>query len=79
MRDSQIVTKPSEALKLLWKGKMFFRRKSLSEVQVELEKRGYNFTIQAVDMALKGAKFLTRRGRKGDFKYVQKYPFFETK
>lgn len=78
MTDSEAVTKPSEALRLLWKEKVFFGPKSLSEVEKELENRGYNFTRQAVDMALKGAKYLTRKGRQGDFKYVQKYPFFET-
>jgi len=71
----KIATKPSEALKILWQQKVFFEPKSLSEVREELKKRGYNFTDQAVDMALKLAKFLTRRGKKGNYSYVQTYPF----
>ncbi len=77
MTDNEIATKPSEAIRMLWKGKVFLKPKSLAEVMQELEKRGYNFTPQAVDMRLKGSKFLTRKGSRGDYKYVQKYPFFE--
>jgi hypothetical protein len=77
MTDTDIATKPSEALRILWKGKIFFKPKSLSEVIKELEKRGYNFTAQAVDMALKSAKYLKRKGSRGEFTYVQKYPYFE--
>jgi hypothetical protein len=78
MTDTEIATKPSQAIRLLWKGKVFLKPKSLAEVMQELEKRGYNFTLQAVDMRLKGSKYLTRKGSPGDYKYVQKYPFFET-
>jgi hypothetical protein len=77
MKETEIATKPSEAIRMLWKGKIFLKQKSLAEVMQELEKRGYNFSVQAIDMALKGSKYLTRKGSRGDYKYVQKYPFFE--
>jgi hypothetical protein len=78
MKDKEVATKPSEAVRLLWKGKLFLKPKSLPEVMKELEDRGYNFTLQAKDMALKGSKYLTRKGLRGEFTYVQKYPYFET-
>jgi repressor of nif and glnA expression len=77
MKSTEIATKPSEAIRLLWKDKVFLKPLSLAEVMQELEKRGYNFTLQAIDMRLKGSKYLTRKGPKGDYKYVQKYPYFE--
>ncbi len=66
-----------DALKILWKSKVFFRPRNLAEIKSELQKRGYNFTGEALSMALMRAKFLTRNGEKGDYTFVQKYPFVE--
>ena len=66
-------------MKILWREDVFFKPKSLAQVGQELEMRGYNFSPQAVDMALKLAKFLTRKGTKMNFTYVQKYPYVEEK
>lgn len=70
-------TKTTDALKILWKGKAFFRPKALAEVKKELQKRGYNFTDEALSMALMRARFLTRRGERGTYSFVQKYPYTE--
>jgi len=67
------------ALKILWKGKFFLKGKRVAEVRDTLEKKGYNFTDHNLMMALKNAKFLTRKGSKGNFKYVQKHPYIEEK
>lgn len=66
-----------DALKILWKEKIFLKPKDMRTIEAELEKRGYNFTDKNLMMALKSSKFLTRKGEKGDYCYVQKHPFME--
>lgn len=56
---------------------MFLKPKDVRSIEAELEKRGYNFSDKNLMMALKGAKFLTRKGKKGEFVYVQKHPYVE--
>ncbi|MBU0478268.1 hypothetical protein KKC91_06845 [bacterium] len=65
------------ALKTLWKEKIFLKPKNFNDVKAELEKRGYNFTDYNLGMALKNAKFLTKKGKKGNYTYVQKHPYIE--
>ena len=67
------------ALTILWKEKFFMKGKSMAETKKALEEKGYNFTNPNLSMALKNAKFLTKRGSKGHFRYVQKYPYWEKK
>jgi len=66
-----------DALKILWKEKVFLKSRSIRDIESELEERGYNFVDKNLMMALKGAKFLTRKGKKGSFAYIQKHPFIE--
>jgi hypothetical protein len=51
--------------------------KNVATIQAALVKRGYNFGNKNLMMALRSAKFLTRKGIKGSFMYVQKHPFVE--
>lgn len=64
-----------DALRILWKDRVFLKGKLTADITKELEERGYNFTRANLDMALKSAKFLTRRGSRGSYTYVQKHPF----
>ena len=64
----------SNAIESLWKEKVFSQPKRISEVKKELIARGYNFSDPTIAMALKSAVYLTRKGKRGDFSYVQKYP-----
>jgi hypothetical protein len=66
-----------DALKILWREQVFFKYKKLNDIKATLEKRGYNFTDYNLSMALKNAKFLTRKGARGDYTYIQKHPFIE--
>ncbi len=66
-----------DALKVLWKEKVLLKPKNVEEVEKELEKRGYNFTDKNLMMALKNAKFLTRKGSNKNYVYIQKHPFME--
>lgn len=72
-----VATTTTDALKILWKEKVFFRPKLVADVKKELQKRGYNFTDEALSMALMRAKFLTRLGERGSYSFVQKYPHGE--
>ena len=72
-----IATTAPQALRMLWKEKVFLKPKDVSAVEAELAKRGYNFSDKNLMMALKDAKFLTRKGTKGNYSYVQKHPYVE--
>ena len=60
----------SKAIESLWKEKVFSQPKRISEVKKELTARGYNFSDPTIDMALKSAVYLIRKGKRGDFSYV---------
>ena len=75
----KIADNAPEALKILWCEDVFLEGKTLDEAKRELEKRGYNFTDQNLAMALRTSKFLTRKGIRGRFTYVQKHPFIKEK
>ena len=72
-----IATTAPQALRILWKEGVFLNPKDVRAVEAELAKRGYNFSDKNLMMALKDAKFLTRKGTKGNYSYVQKHPFLE--
>lgn len=73
----KIVKTAPDALKILWKDKVFLKSKGVRTIEAELEKRGYNFNDKNLMMALKSSKFLTRKGGRGNYFYVQKYPYME--
>ena len=66
-----------QALRILWQEKVFLKPKDVRTIEAELAKGGYNFTDKNLMMALKDAKFLTRKGDKGNYTYVQKHPHVE--
>jgi hypothetical protein len=64
-----------DALKILWREKVFLKPKDVNTIESEIEKRGYDFADKNLMMVLKSTKFLTRKGQAGSYSYVQKYPF----
>ncbi len=72
----KIAKSAPDALQLLWKNKFFLKGKNQKEVEQELHKRGYNFG-DATRKALERSKFLTPTGKRGEKKFIQKYPFVE--
>lgn len=65
----------TEALKILWKKKFFnSSAQKLSNVSNKLSEMGYNSPQSILGKALERAAYLTRRGKKGAFEYIQKYP-----
>jgi hypothetical protein len=73
----KIATTVADALKLLWQEKVFLKPKDFKSIELELSKRGYNFIDKNLLMALMRSNFLTRKGQKGNYSYVQKHPFME--
>ncbi len=60
------------ALQILWQESVFREAKELRTITAELSKRGYNFSETNLAKALARCKFLTRRGARGSFTYIQK-------
>jgi hypothetical protein len=72
-----VATTAPQAIRILWRENIFRKPKDVRSIEAELAQRGYNFTDKNLMMALKAVKFLTRRGEKGSYTYVQKHPFVE--
>lgn len=68
------ITKAPQALKYIWEKKFFDKhQRRFQEIKDEISKIGCNPSDETLHMALKKAKFLTRKGTKGKFSYIQKY------
>jgi len=65
----------TESLVILWEDGFFLTWKKKASVDQALDERGNHFSDAELGMALKRAKHLTRRGDRGSYEYVQKYPF----
>ena len=65
----------TEVLVILWEDGLFLGWKKLGPIEQALEKRGNHFSDAELGMALKRAKHLTRRGKRRNYEYIQKYPF----
>lgn len=67
--------KPSDVINRELYQKNFFKSsKFFPEVEKSLNALGYNFKKGSVLMALKGAEYLIKSGKKGNYKFSQKYP-----
>ncbi len=62
-----------QLLKDLWGQGVFSTEKNYQAVKNQLSKLGCNPTDAALGMALSRAKFLTQRGTRGDYRYIQKH------
>lgn len=67
--------KPSDVIQEQLYQKNFFKsHKAFPQVEKKLNDAGYNFKKGSILMALKGAKYLIKIGRRGSYKFVQKHP-----
>lgn len=73
--SERIAKTATEALKILWEAGLFRSWKKKAPIVEALAKRGNNFSDAELGMALKRARHLTRRGKRGNYEYIQKYPF----
>lgn len=66
------------ALKSLWQEGFFKVWRAYKEITSILNKRGNNFSNAELGMSLRRAVYLTRRGKPGVFRYIQKRPYVAT-
>jgi hypothetical protein len=74
-KTARAATSATEALKILWEEQFFIGWKKKAPIEEVLAKRGNHFTDPELGMALKRARHLTRRGKRGSYEYIQKYPY----
>ena len=65
---------PSTEIKLLYQENYFSEERKLIDVTKKMKDKGYNFGRSSIYMALIGAEYLKQIGRKGKFRFIQKYP-----
>jgi hypothetical protein len=65
----------TEALKILWEEAFFKTWKKKAAIETELATRGNHFNNAELGMALMRAGHLTRKGKVGNYEYIQKYPY----
>ncbi len=73
-RSKRTAKTASEALIILWYESFFKYWHTLKIISETLGKKGNNFSASELSMALLRAKYLTRRGKRGAYEYIQKRP-----
>lgn len=76
-KNKKVIKTATEALKILWQECFFKTWQNNSKIVSHLVKWGNNFSPAELGMALKRAKHLTRRGNRGNYEYIQKYPYIK--
>ena len=74
-KKGRVAKTATEALKILWEESFFRGWKRKPAVVESLGKKGNHFSDAELGMALMRARHLTRRGKRGNYEYIQKYPF----
>jgi hypothetical protein len=74
-KKSPVAKTATEALNFLWAEGFFRAWKKKAVIDVKLAQRDNHFTDAELGMALKRAPYLTRRGNRGSYEYIQKHPF----
>lgn len=72
LKESRQGKNASHAINILWEEGFFNVARTLQAVAQRLGSRGNNFSSVELSKALARAKFLSRRGKRGAFKYIQK-------
>lgn len=72
--SSRVAKTATEGLKILWEERFFQSWQKMSAVEEALSKRDNHFSGAELGMALSRASYLTRRGKRGTYEYIQKYP-----
>jgi hypothetical protein len=71
----KVVKSITAAIRFLWSEGFFKSRRAFADVKEELSKHGYNFPDDHLGMALYRAEYLTRLGKRGNYRYIQKCPY----
>ena len=73
--NKRVLIKPAEEVENLWKKAFFKGSQKLPQVVERLADDGYNFSLASVAKALERAPYLTRRGKRGSYEYIQTIPY----
>ncbi|OGM98133.1 MAG: hypothetical protein A2735_00290 [Candidatus Yanofskybacteria bacterium RIFCSPHIGHO2_01_FULL_41_21] len=73
MKEKRSAKNSTDALIILWEEGFFKKYQNFKSVCENLSSRGNNFPYSSLAIALRQAKFLTRRGKRGFFEYIQKH------
>jgi hypothetical protein len=76
-RERLVAKTATEALRFLWRSEFFSAWKKKGPIVDALAERGNHFSDAELGMALMRAGHLTRRGKRGNYEYIQKFPFVE--
>jgi hypothetical protein len=80
MPNNKLIAKTAtEGLKILWSEKFFEKYRTMADIVENFSKRHHHFTDAELGMALKRASYLTRKGKKFSYEYIQKHPYAEEK
>ncbi len=73
-----IATTATAALRVLWSEGFFEKSRKITDITENLSARHHHFSDAELGMALfRAKKYLTRRGNRGSYEYIQKYPYAE--
>lgn len=73
----RIATTATEALRQLWAVGFFKTAHTLADIDERLGKDDYHFGLASLAKALERASYLTRKGARGSYTYIQKHPYVE--
>lgn len=73
----RVAKSATEGLKILWEERFFRAWRKRDAVVAEFAKRDNHFPEAELGMALLRAGHLTRKGKRGSYQYIKKYPFVE--
>jgi len=65
---------PTDVVKELYFQNHFENERTLNEVEKKFKSKKYNFGLAGISLALDRAKFLSRKGKRGSYSYIQKVP-----
>lgn len=65
----------TEAVHLLWSQDFFKAGRTFDEIKKELSKQGYHFPDNRLGRALSRAKYLNKLGKRGSYRFIQRYPY----
>lgn len=65
---------PTDVIKELYFQNYFENERTLNEVENKFKSKKCNFGLTGISKALDRAKFLSRKGKRGSYSYIQKVP-----
>lgn len=71
----RVATSATAALLHLWEEGFFKTWRKKASLDLHLAKRGNHFSAPELGMALMRSRFLTRRGARTSYEYIQRHPF----